>query len=667
MKKVAFSLILLSLLAFTFASRKALVISNDRYGVSELHYPNADAALVSATLRELGFQVIHETNLDHKSFQDVFNRFVSTITSLDETILYYSGHCAQVDGETYLLPVGFEYKDADDVRYFSVPLARLDKELAKAKVNIIILDVCRRNSFATSSAPRIGLAESKPVRKNSFVMYSAAADAIAIDGGGTNSIFCSILCRNMISAGLSLNEMAAKIVKDVGIATDGAQNPWYHSSMEMGFMLNDGSYAVSTQIPETTDYSTNQTINNTKDLNKSNSKTPKDVSGTYSGLEFYSKRNDSDFKLTNYLNAFSTNEFMVTATHDNDIRFQFASSNFARVKLGYFGIESESKVIKAIDKVLIFGEDKYRTNDYYLTQMSFGAGLPDREKLRLFFSINRNTYKRTRTLDYPLWLQRYWATSFQDYTLSFAKAVKSTTQRLDVGGSFLFNPEETVDYFDFAPTGLTEANFTRYDTDWNPKWRFRSYLYVSDIISGYRMPNYLEGLAPANRPLIFVHEDAYLLGARLDAMRQDYTFFGDMNTYQSVNTNMVEFAALLHKNVGSVVGFDFDYVYNETKDYNHNSVVKTTKLSADMRLNLVGLRYAHLTAVVDYAYRKSEIGFNILHIDELNGAVYLVSNINKYISLAAYGQYNTLWNVTEAFFDLEPVNFHAGTSLGIRF
>ena len=69
------------------------------------------------------------------------------------SLVYYAGHGAQVDGENDLIPVGSLIEDELDVDIESVRASSLLRALDEADtaLNIVILDACRNNPFATSS------------------------------------------------------------------------------------------------------------------------------------------------------------------------------------------------------------------------------------------------------------------------------------------------------------------------------------------------------------------------------------------------------------------------------------------------------------------------------------------------------------------------------------
>ncbi|MDZ4181350.1 MAG: hypothetical protein U1B83_00630 [Candidatus Cloacimonadaceae bacterium] len=386
----------------------------------------------------------------------------------------------------------------------------------------------------------------------------------------------------------------------------------------------------------------------------------------YEGAEYYTSKDTLPFDLSRYMDASSSSEFLLRANHDKDVLYQFNTANMLRVKWSVFGIEASSMITRARDRYLIFGDDRYLSYDYSLSRFSFGAGLPDPEFVRLFFELGLNSYARTRTIDYPVTIKRTQKTSFTDFTFSLGKTARTDIQKLDAGVSYQFDPGDRAG-FEYTPTLLTEVMFDHDDLAWRPNWRFHSYLYVSDLLSGNLSPNYLGGMAHSTRPLIFVHNSAYLLGARLNIQKQDHRFTNILGLPERKLERDLDFSALLYKNLGGVMGFDLDYIYSQSKNEILDTLAKSTELSADLRLTLIAQKPLNVITVIEYAYRKQQGSNGTKHFDDLNAAAYFIFNFGEHFCLSAYAQYNTLWNVAHDFFKLDPLNYHTSLSLAVSF
>ena len=90
-------------------ARVALVIGNGAYRyVDMLRNPDADARLMAATLRRLGFALVGggaQLDLDRAGMERAIGRFRTAIGPGVVAFFYYSGHGVQVEGANYLVPV----------------------------------------------------------------------------------------------------------------------------------------------------------------------------------------------------------------------------------------------------------------------------------------------------------------------------------------------------------------------------------------------------------------------------------------------------------------------------------------------------------------------------------------------------------------------------------
>jgi len=175
--------------------RIALVIGNSAYSaVSPLANPKNDAALMAKTLKSVGFEVTMLVDADQRAMKQAMLDFGRKLRDgADASLFYYSGHGVQAKGENYLIPVDAAIKDEGelDLQAIDVNAFLQVMDNASSKLNIVILDACRNNPFASAqrSASR-GLAMVDAPR-GTYIAYSTGVDQVAEDGTGTNSPLCS--------------------------------------------------------------------------------------------------------------------------------------------------------------------------------------------------------------------------------------------------------------------------------------------------------------------------------------------------------------------------------------------------------------------------------------------------------------------------------------------
>ena len=85
--------------------RLALVVGNSAYKIfSPLPNPRNDAADLAKTLRDLGFEVIHGTNLNRMEMEEALINFGRKARDADTALVFYAGHGLQHQGNQLSRP-----------------------------------------------------------------------------------------------------------------------------------------------------------------------------------------------------------------------------------------------------------------------------------------------------------------------------------------------------------------------------------------------------------------------------------------------------------------------------------------------------------------------------------------------------------------------------------
>jgi hypothetical protein len=219
--------------------RIALVIGNSAYSaVSPLANPKNDAALMAKTLKSVGFEVTMLVDADQRAMKQAMLDFGRKLRDgADASLFYYSGHGVQANGENYLIPVDAAIKDQGelDLQTINVNAFLQVMDNASSKVNIIILDACRNNPFASSlrSATRGLTMLNAPT--GTYIAYSTGIDQVAEDGTKGNSPFTQALARAIVKPGVKLEDTFKEVRRIVEAATNKKQVPWDSSSITGDF------------------------------------------------------------------------------------------------------------------------------------------------------------------------------------------------------------------------------------------------------------------------------------------------------------------------------------------------------------------------------------------------------------------------------------------------
>ncbi len=238
--------------------RVALVIGNAAYEeAAPLANPVNDAVDVAARLRGLGFRVIEGHDLEKRALERRIGEFADALAGAEAGLFYYAGHGVQVDGRNYILPVDARLDGAVKLQLESVPIDQvLDIMEQQTKTSLVFLDACRNNPFARSGAKSTdraaraltGLAPFDAAR-GSFIAFSTAPGAVALDGTGRNSPFAAALIAHIDRPGQSINDLMIAVRRDVVAATGGQQRPWEQGSLVERFeFVADGVAAPVAEV-----------------------------------------------------------------------------------------------------------------------------------------------------------------------------------------------------------------------------------------------------------------------------------------------------------------------------------------------------------------------------------------------------------------------------------
>ncbi|SDJ22700.1 MULTISPECIES: caspase family protein [Bradyrhizobium] len=221
--------------------RVALVIGNSAYeNVSRLGNPANDAAAMTTTLQQAGFDVVESRhNLKISEMRRAFRDFADKARDADVAVVYYAGHGIEVDGTNYLIPVDAALERDLDVYDEALPLDRILVTIEPARqLRLVILDACRDNPFSktmkrtlASRAIGRGLAKVEPTSPNTLIAFASKAGSTASDGDSKNSPFTSALVKHITTPGLDLRKAFGYVRDDVLRNTGNKQEPYVYGSL----------------------------------------------------------------------------------------------------------------------------------------------------------------------------------------------------------------------------------------------------------------------------------------------------------------------------------------------------------------------------------------------------------------------------------------------------
>jgi Caspase domain len=220
-------------------ARLALVIGNGAYPSDALPNPPHDAADVTALLKQSGFEVIKRENASLKEMHLALREFGDRLGRETLGLFYFAGHGVQVRGRNYLLAVDADIGREDEVSFNALDLqAVLEKmDTARNHTNLIILDACRNNPFASRfKLTNTGLAQID-APPGTVVAFSTAPGSVAADGTGRNGLYTKHLLANLGKPGVRIEDAFKQVRVAVRKESSGLQTPWESTSLENELVL----------------------------------------------------------------------------------------------------------------------------------------------------------------------------------------------------------------------------------------------------------------------------------------------------------------------------------------------------------------------------------------------------------------------------------------------
>ncbi|HYI29063.1 MAG TPA: caspase family protein, partial [Bradyrhizobium sp.] len=221
--------------------RVALVLGNAAYqNVAKLPNPVNDGAVIAATLRNAGFDVVDSRqDLPAAETRRTLRDFADRARDADIAVVYYAGHGIEVDGANYLIPVDAKLERDTDVYDEALSLDRVLLAIEPAKkLRLVILDACRDNPFSKNMKRTLatraigqGLAKVEPNSPNMLIAYSAKAGSTAADGDGKNSPFTVALSKHLTTPGLDVRRAFGFVRDEVLKTTSNRQEPFVYGSL----------------------------------------------------------------------------------------------------------------------------------------------------------------------------------------------------------------------------------------------------------------------------------------------------------------------------------------------------------------------------------------------------------------------------------------------------
>jgi Caspase domain len=207
------------------ANRVALIMTNSAYDtkLGALINPHRDAELMQSTLTQLGFKVTALRDGTQQQMKYAVADFTTAAAGADLAFIYYSGHGAQADGASYLIPIGAKLNSPMHYELETLPLENLLKSLSRARPKnaVVVLDACRDNPLAfTKSTGDKGLGR-LPEFDRILIAQAAPQGRTTPDNG----LYAKVLSQTLLKPNLTLVNAFLETNASIRKQTSEAQVP----------------------------------------------------------------------------------------------------------------------------------------------------------------------------------------------------------------------------------------------------------------------------------------------------------------------------------------------------------------------------------------------------------------------------------------------------------
>ncbi len=228
-------------------ARLALVIGNSNYKHSPLRNPVNDARLMAQSLQEAGFTVLKAENASLRDMRRLVRDFGEKLKANGGVgLFYFAGHGVQVRGENYLVSVDSDIRQEDEVAEDSLSTSLVLEKMQSAsnRMNIVILDACRNNPFASNSRSAVSGLAAVSAPSGTLVAYSTSPGSVAFDGNGANSLYTKYLANAMREPGSRIEDVFKDVRAAVRKETGNKQTPWENTALEGQFYFKPAGAPV---------------------------------------------------------------------------------------------------------------------------------------------------------------------------------------------------------------------------------------------------------------------------------------------------------------------------------------------------------------------------------------------------------------------------------------
>ncbi|VDP11535.1 unnamed protein product [Onchocerca flexuosa] len=223
----------------------ALIISNCNYiNLPSLITPHCDAEMFAESLQNLGFKTVALGDLNLVEMHFFIKEYRKLLGSGVYAVFYFVGHGFERNGKNYLLAIDAPDADCRTANCISVEWILSVFEDSHPALNLILLDVCRKNVRCVGISECLDDADNKKMPKiarNTVCGYATSSGVSAFEvSGERNGVFMKYLLRH-IADEVTVLEMLTKTFQEISkdIRVSDMQIPELKSNLVLPRGLRD--------------------------------------------------------------------------------------------------------------------------------------------------------------------------------------------------------------------------------------------------------------------------------------------------------------------------------------------------------------------------------------------------------------------------------------------
>ena len=177
------------------------------------------------------------------------SEFAAALPDAKSAVIYYAGHGISVDEENYLIPTDIVLKSPTDLDLGSISVSLVLRQMKREdRVNVVILDACRDNPFASALAKaktraivgERGLSRiDGDLARGTLIAFASDPKSTALDGSpGQHSPFTEAFLGHVFDPGVPIDTVMSRVRTEVWEKTHHNQLPWVNTSLIGDYLLN---------------------------------------------------------------------------------------------------------------------------------------------------------------------------------------------------------------------------------------------------------------------------------------------------------------------------------------------------------------------------------------------------------------------------------------------